>query len=111
MVISIRCAGHNPREKAYSSLFLRMEFERAGHAAAPTNKIDTASRRKIFPSKFRVFHTLKKFHKPCEMWKDNLWKTGSPQAGKKGLWKSKKIYTEPVEKKSLMGQAETGFST
>ena len=45
------------------------------------------------------------------MWKDNLWKTGSPQAGKKGLWKSKKIYTEPVEKKSLMEQAETGFST
>lgn len=45
------------------------------------------------------------------MWKDNLWKTGSPQTGKKGLWKSKKIYTKPVEKKSLMEQAETGFST
>jgi len=58
-----------------------------------------------------AFHTLKKFHKPCEMWKDNLWKTGSPQGEKLGLWKSKKIYTEPVEKKSLMGQAETGFST
>ena len=45
------------------------------------------------------------------MWKDNLWKTGSPQGEKLRLWKSKKIYTEPVEKKSLTGLDKTGFST
>ena len=32
------------RREAYATLFLRIEFERAGHAAAPTNEIEAAFR-------------------------------------------------------------------